>query len=340
VRTSYRASLAAIAIGLTILTGLACASAPEARTDRIIVAELGWDSARLQNRIVQYIIEKGYGYSTAVVPGGTVDLFDGLRRGESDLMMELWLPNHSEAWGEAAIAGEVVSLGESLSKLTQSAFMIPAYVQAAHPGLDTVDDLKAEPYRRLFATPDSEGKARLVSCPDGWACNVVNATQVASYGLADHVQIVVPESEAALHGDLFDRYENREPWLGYLDSSMAPALTLDLIPLEEPAYSDDCWATTKACAYDDTTLLIVVRPQVLERAPDVAAMLRQWRLTADLYAALAVWRIHNDADDGDAAIWWLNGHEHIWRGWVSEEAAGAIREALDRGERADGWPGD
>ena len=339
-RTSHRAALTAIALGFTILAGLACASAPDARTDRIVLADLGWDSARLQNRIVQYVLEKGYGYPTAVVPGGTVDLFDGLRRGESDLMMELWLPNHSEAWGEAAVAGEVVSLGESLSKLTQSAFMIPAYVQEAHPGLDSVDDLREEAYRRLFATPDSEGKARLVSCPDGWACNIVNATQVASYGLADHVQIVVPESEAALHGDLFARYENREPWLGYLDSSMAPALKLDLVQLQEPAYSDDCWTTTKACAYDDTTLLIVVRPQLLERAPDVAAMLRAWRLTADLYAALAVWRIDNDAGYGDAAIWWLNGHEHVWRGWVSAEAADAIREALDRGERADGWPDD
>ena len=175
-----------------------------------------------QNRIAQYIVEKGYGYPTGVIEGGTTEAVPALRRGDSDVMMELWLPNASEAWEEATVAGEAVSLGESLSRLSQSAFMVPAYVQEAHPGLDSVEDLKEEQYRQLFATPESGGKARLVSCPDGWACNVVNAVQVDGYGLSEHVEVVVPESEAALHGGLFARYEQREPWLGYLDSSMAP----------------------------------------------------------------------------------------------------------------------
>ena len=228
-----------------------------------------------QNRIAQYIVEKGYGHPTDVMEGGTTAAIPALRRGDSDVMMELWLPNAREAWREATVAGEVVSLGESLSRLSQSAFMIPAYMQEAHPGLDSVEDLKEEQYRSLFATSESGGKARLVSCPDGWACNTVNETQVKSYGLSGHVEIVVPESEAELHSQLFEHYENREPWLGYLDSSMAPWLKLDMVQLEEPHYSDECWATDKACAYDETTLLIAVRPELLMRAPDVAGMLRE-----------------------------------------------------------------
>ena len=321
-----------------VVTILACSTATDDSKDAIVFSDLGWDSALSQNRVAQYIVEKGYGYSTDVIEGGTTAAIPALRRGDSDVMMELWLPNASEAWEEATTAGEVVSLGESLSKLSQSAFIVPAYMQETHPELDSVEDLKEEQYRKLFATSESGGKARLISCPDGWACNLVNEIQVNGYSLSDHVHVVVPESEAALHSGLFDIYEKGEPWLGYLDSSMAPSLKLDMVQLEEPLYSDQCWATTKACAYDETTLLIAARPELLMRAPEVADMLRKWELNIDHYASMSVWRIDNDASHADTAIWWLQNNPDVWRKWVTDEAAASIQEALDGGERAEGWP--
>ena len=317
---------------------LACSPTSDDSKDPIVFNDLGWDSALSQNRIAQFIVEKGYGYPTDVIEGGTAEAIPALRRGDSDVMMELWLPNASEAWEEATVAGELVSLGESLSRLSQSAFMIPGYVQEAYPELDSVEDLKQEQYQKLFATSESGGKARLISCPDGWACNAVNEIQVDGHGLSGHVQIVVPESEAALHSGLFDLYEQKDPWLGYLDSSMAPSLKLDMVQLKEPPYSDQCWATTKACAYDETILLIAVRPELLMRAPEVAGMLRKWDLSADHYASMSIWRIDNDASHADAAIWWLNNYPDVWRQWVTDEAGSSIQEALDGDEWAEGWP--
>lgn len=304
----------------------------------VIFGDLGWDSALLQNRIAQYLVEKGYGLGTAAVPGGTIDLFEGLRNGDVNVLMELWLPNHIEAWEEATIAGEIVTLGESLTKLTQSAFMIPAYLQDDYPQLDSVEDLADEQYRELFATATSEGLAILVSCPGAWACNGVNQAQIDGYGLGHHVRAVTPESEAELHRGLYDAYEKRQPWLGYLDSVMGPSLKLNMIQLEEPSHTEDCWATTKACAYAHTTLVITARPELLMRLPEVAEMLRGWHLDPEAYSSLALWRIDNDADHADAAIWWLENNSATWRGWVNEAAAAAIQDALDAGERADGWP--
>jgi len=335
--TKYR-PIPAMSAVVALVMVVACSTASDDSIGPIVFNDLGWDSSLSQNRIAQFIVEKGYGYSTGLIEGGTTVAIPALRRGDSDVMMELWLPNAREAWEEATAAGEVVSLGESLSKLSQSAFMIPAYLQEAHPGLDSVEDLKEEQYRKLFATPVSGGRARLVSCPDGWACNMVNEIQVDSYGLSDHVHIVVPESEAALHSELFDLYEKREPWLGYLDSSMAPSLKLGMVQLEEPPYSDQCWATTKACAYDATTLLIAVRPELLMGAPEVADMLRKWDLSADHYTSMSIWRIDNHASHADAAIWWLNNNPGVWSQWVTDEAANAIRDALENDERAEGWP--
>ncbi len=313
--------------------------APPGEKQTLVFSDLNWTSAQIQNRIAQYIVEKGYGYPTDVVFGATLPLFQGLRRGDSHITMEIWLPNQDEAWAEAQTAGEVVSIGESLGKDWQSAFVIPAYLQEEYPELDSVEDLKDEQYKALFQTTESGDKARLVSCMIGWACEEVNAAQIEAYGLTDHVHIVNPGDSAAANADLYGAYERREPWLGYQWGTNDPSLVLDLVRLKEPAYSDECWFTTKACGYEDATILIAVHPDVLTGAPDVVEMLRSWDLNIEVYQTIARWQRDNpDASTNDVALWWLKSSPGIWTGWVTADAATAIQSALDANETPDGWP--
>ena len=312
---------------------------PEGPKETIIFSDLNWSSAQVQDRIAQYIVEKGYGYPTDVVFGATLPLFQGLRRGDSHVTMEIWLPNQDEAWMEAQAAGEVISVGESLGKDWQSAFVIPAYLQEQHPDLDSIDDLKDDKFKALFATAETGGKARLVSCVIGWACEEVNAAQITGYALEDHVHVVNPGDGAAANADLYGAYEKGDPWLGYQWGTNDPALVLDLVRLEEPAYSDECWFTTKACAYEDATILIAVHPDLPGRAPDVVAMLREWDFNIEVYKEVAAWQSDNpDASTNDAALWWLNAKSDVWGGWVTTEAAAAVNSALSANEIPDGWP--
>ena len=307
--------------------------------ETIVFSDLNWTSAQVQNRIAQYIVEEGYGYPTDVVFGSTLPLFQGLRRGDSHVTMEIWLPNQDEAWMEAQSAGEVVSVGESLGKDWQSAFVIPAYLQEQYPDLDSVEDLKDDKFKELFATAETGGKARLVSCVIGWACEEVNAKQIESYGLADYVHVINPGDGAAANADLYGAYEKGEPWLGYQWGTNDPALVLDLVRLEEPPYSDECWFTTKACAYEDATILIAVHPDMTVNASDVVAMLRKWDFNIGIYKEVAAWQSENpDATANDAALWWLNGNVDLWSAWVTESAADDIKAALEADEIPDGWP--
>ena len=113
------ALLAALAVA-----AVACSSEPEVvekivevtptpdPKETIIFSDLNWTSAQLQNRIAQYIVEKGYSYPTDVVFGATLPLLNGLRAGDTHVTMEIWLPNQEEAWVEAQAEGQVVSVGE------------------------------------------------------------------------------------------------------------------------------------------------------------------------------------------------------------------------------------
>ena len=321
-------------------TSMETASAASDREKSTIVfSDLTWTSAQVQNRVAQYIVEKGYGYPTDVVLGNTLPLFQGLRRGDSQVTLEIWLPNQEDAWNEAQENGEVVSLGTSLGKDWQSAFVIPTYLQEQYPDLDSWEDLKDDKFKELFATTETQGKVRLVSCVIGWACEENVADQITGYGLTDHVHIINPGDGSAANADLYGAYEKGDPWIGYQWGTNDPALILDVTRLEEPEYSDVCWATTKACAFEDATILIAVHPDLLTDAPDVAEMLRNWDFTIDVYKSVAAWlRENENASENDAARWWMSGNTDIWSAWVTDEAAAAVQAALAANEIPDGWP--
>ena len=170
---------------LVLALAAACEDDGDSDKQTLVFSDLNWTSAQVQNRIAQYVVEMGYEYPTDVVLGATLPLFQGLRAGDTHITMEIWLPNQDEAWAEAQANGEVVSLGQSLGKDWQSAFVIPAYLQEQYPDLDSVEDLKDPQFKELFATAETGGKARLVSCVIGWACEEVNAAQIEGYGLSD-----------------------------------------------------------------------------------------------------------------------------------------------------------
>ena len=312
---------------------------PVPAIETVIFSDLNWTSAQVQNRIAQFIVEKGYGYGTDVVFGSTLPLFQGLRNGDTHVTLEIWLPNQDEAWYEAIGNDEVVEVGASLVKDWQSFFVIPAYLQEEYPDLDSVEDLKDGKFKEIFASAETGGKARIVSCVIGWACEEVNAAQVIGYELEDHVHVVNPGDGAALNADLYGAYEKGEPWIGYQWGTNDPALILDLVRLEEPPYSDECWAADKACAYEDADVLIAVHPDMIDGAPDVVDVLRAWNFNIEVYKEVARWMDQNsDASANDAALWWLNSKADLWSAWVTDDAAASIEAALAANEIPEGWP--
>jgi glycine betaine/proline transport system substrate-binding protein len=312
---------------------------PPAARETIVFSDLSWTSAQVQNRIAQFIVEKGYGYPTEALFGDTLPLFQGLRKGDTNVTMEIWLPNQDAAWEEALSEGEVVSIGKSLGNDWQSTFVIPDYMQDQYPELDHIDDLKDPRFQEVFATTESRGKARLVACVPGWSCEAVNDAQIEAYGLTDFLHVIKPGSQDAMFADITGAYENQEPWLGYMWGTADPALLLDLVRLEETPYSDECWFTTRACAFEDATILIAVDPELPARATDVVDFLKKWDFNIDVYKGVVRWMSDNpEATIEEAALTWLNDNVDTWTDWVTPDAAGKVEAALSAGEEAEGWP--
>ena len=256
-KTRFFGSIALLAVALMLFS---CSSepeiiekivevpAPEAPKREIVFGGLNWDSALVQNGVARYVVEHGYGHETSQIEGATVPLFQGLRKGDVDITMEIWLPNQNVVWNEAVKAGEVIPVGKSLEDNWQSTFLIPAYVQEANPGLVSVEDLKKDEFKALFAEPDSGGKAVLYGCIAGWACRGVQEGteagpgQLEAYGLSDHVELRDPGTAGALAAAIEGAFKKEEAILFYYWGPTKPMMDLGypdkVIDLEQPDPSE------------------------------------------------------------------------------------------------------
>jgi glycine betaine/proline transport system substrate-binding protein len=309
---------------LTALPVLAAACGG-GKAEPIIFSDLNWNSAQVQNRIVMFIVENGYGYPVSTVAGDAVSLQAGLQNGDTHVTMEVWLPNQQAWWDEAIPNKQVVLAGKSLDDTWRSMFVVPTYVIEQNPGLRSVDDLAG--YMGVFETPDSNGRARLITCLVEWQCQTVNAEKVAAYGLEDVVALTDLGSRAAYFTDLEDTYRKGEPWLGYLWGPFSPVAGLDMTVLEEPAYSSECWEMSKRCAYPTSETFIAVHPSLVERAPAVVEFLGNYQYMASVQLAVEQWVTDNDATVDEAAIWYLESRDE-WKRFVPREIAEKVEAAL------------
>jgi len=297
----------------------------------IVFSDLNWESARLQNRIAMFIVEHGYGYPVDQISGETLTLWDNLLDGDSMVTMEVWLPNQQEAWDQAVFDGSIIPLGKSLDANWQG-FVVPTYMLNQ---FSNFYDVRQLPERLDEFVPIGERlkkrtfeKVALVTCPIDTECYTINQSKIEAYGLENHVEVVVPSSLSALQESLERAYSNSEPWLGYMWGPSRLSEELDLTILEEPEYTEDCWATTKACAYPTAQVLVAVHPIMLSIAPELVEFLRQWDFTARRQTGTEKWMHDNDATTEEAAAFFLKTWPTVWTEWVPEEVGERVQVAL------------
>ena len=303
------------------------AQTPEVIKSTIVFSDLPWQSARIQNRIAMFIVEHGYGFPVDKIPGETQVLWNNLLDGDSLVTMEVWLPNQQEAWDDAIINGAVIPLGKSLDANWQG-FVVPTYL-TRHNLLKDIGDINDEDIISLFLAPgtefDREKKAVLVTCPVGTECHDINLAKIKAYKLEPDVELVAPSSFFALEDSLERAYADGRPWLGYMWGPSRLSEELDLTILKEPEFSDECWATTKGCAYPTARVLIAVHPSMLTIAPDVVEFLRRWDFTARRLILSERWMDDHDAAVEETAIFFLKTWPADWTRCCATSFAGPSR---------------
>lgn len=305
-----------------------------AASKKLVLADVGWDSVQVHNRIAGFILEHGYGYKVEYMPGQTIPLFAGLARGDVDINMEVWVDNQQEAYDKAVNAGQVVDLGANFPDSWQG-WMVPTYVikgdpkrgiKPVAPDLRSVEDFPK--YWKVFKDQEDPSKGRFYSCIPGWECEKINEKKFNAYGLDKYYNIFLPGSYAALVGSLAGAIKKGKPWFGY---HWAPTWALgkfDMTPIEEPPFDKKVWDENCACAYPSVRVNIVVNTSLLKRAPDVVKFLKNYETTQAMANKFLAYMQDEKADTQSAAVWFLKNYQDLWSGWVPENVAKKVKAAL------------
>ena len=254
-----------------------------------------WQSLWINNAIAMHITENGYGYPVDSIEGTSVTMQVALPRGDLDVNMEMWRANIIDWVNEQVSERTIVDLGQIFETSTQG-WYVPTYmiegdaergIDAVAPDLKTVADLVK--YKDLFADPEDSSKGLLVNCIIGWNCQKINRIKLNTYGLDTDYNIIEPGAAAGIDAAIASAYNNGEAVLSYYWEPTWLLGAYKMTLLEEPAYSDECNAAIQAampdftdesvadqaCAYEVFDVHKFVSTDLLQRAPDVAAFLKQ-----------------------------------------------------------------
>lgn len=356
----------AVALTLVVLTTAGCGGAggpgggeanpdggsPAGTAQKQVIrfGDMQWQSLWINNAIAGFIVEKGFGYPVETVEVTTPIMQVSLLRGDLDVAMEIWTGNLSDWYAEVTENGKLLSLGKVMDRTSQG-WYVPAYVVKGDPerniapmapDLKSVADLKR--YATLFADPEDPGRGLLLNCITGWDCAVVNRVRLQAYGLADLYNVQEPGSSGALDAAIVGAYQRGEPLLTYYWEPTWLMGALDMILLEEPPYSEDCWTLVRkgvsgeipmeqipseaGCAFQDAPVVKGVHPSLKERAPDVVAFLEKMMIPTSTLNRIANYMEENEAEADQAALWFFANYPDLWRGWLPDEVAQKVDQAL------------
>jgi glycine betaine/proline transport system substrate-binding protein len=332
--------LVALALAVIVVGLGACSSSDDAADKAVIkFADNQFESIWINNAIIQYIMEEGYGYETESIEMSTVIAQTALQSGQVDVWLELWQQNMPVWYEEEIGKGTIENLGAMYEQGPQF-YIIPMWVHEQY-NIDTIEDMKAN--WELFKDPEDPSKGAFINCPLGWQCETVNAIKLEAYGLLDTFNIVNPGSSGALDAALKGPQVKGDPVFGYYWAPTNLYGLYDWYILEEPVYDPAVWAKVgaaqedaslrpidEACAYENLPVDIGIHAEFRSTAPELVAMLEKASTGFDNLNETAAWGSTEEIA-GEwrlAAVHFLETYESLWKNWVTSDAFTKIKAAL------------
>jgi len=302
--------------------------------ETIRFADKSWDSIQVHNRIAGFIIKNGYGYDVDYTPGDSIMLITGLIEDNVDVDMESWTENNQELYDKGITSGKIIDLGSNFPDNWQG-WLVPTYmikgdakrgIKPIAPDLKSVSDLTK--YWKLFKDPEAPTKGRFYNSVPGWGCTKINSEKLKAYGLDKYFNDFITGSDAALAGSMAAAVKRGKPWVGYYWEPTWVLGKLDMTRLEEPAYSEECWNSNKACAYQPVQVNILINKGMIKKAPDIVEMLKKYETTTAMANEFLAYMQDTNGKPEDGAVWFLKNKEHVWTPWLSADVVKKVKAAL------------
>ncbi len=274
-----------------------------------------WTASAINAEIAKQLIESEIGNPVEIVAIDENTMFTGLSDGSLDAALELWPSGVDDTEQAFLDDGSVVNIGE-LGAIGQIGWFVPSYVVEEHPDLATWEGYKDPANAALFATAETGDLGRFLATDPSYS--QYDEPIVANLGLP--FKVVFSGSEASTVAELDTRFAAHEPILMYWWTPTAAVAKYDLVQVELPEYTDECYAGDVAdvdCAYPPDVLQKLASAKLADKAPEVLAFLEKFTLTNEDQLSMLP-AVEIDGEDASVvAAQWIADHEDVWSTWLS-----------------------
>lgn len=305
---------------------------------RVQIAEMNWASAQLIANVDKFILEHGFDCDAELVPGDTVPTATSMiEKQEPDIAPELWINSFKEGLENAVADGSLSAASKVFKEGGQEGLWIPKYMVDENPELATIEGIKANP--ELFPHPEDDSKAGFMTCPPGWACQIISGNLFKALDLAEsNFEVVDPGSAAGLDGSLIRAYERGQGWFGYYWSPTAilgkyPMVMVDFgTGVDEEEFltcttQTDC-LDPKPTMWPESPVYTYTTAELGERAPQVMEYLNGRAFSNNEMNELIAWMADNQADGEIGAYHFLTEYPDLWKGWLAEDVIAKVEAEL------------
>ncbi len=287
-----------------------------------------------QVAIVNAGLEK-LGYTVA--PAKTLNValyYAAVAQGDGDFGTQTWWPAHRFAYEHAGGASKMTLIGKVVAGATQGYFIDKRTAEEFK--ITNLAQLKDPKIAALFAS-NPGGKAELIGCEPGWACEKIIDYQLQAYGLSDTVE-QVKGTASILFANIASKYKNGDRILYYsftplwVNSVLVTGRDVESVAVPftalPPGTTDGEPHTIgpdgRNIGWEITDLKVVANNEFLAKNPAVKRWFELVTIpVADVNREAFV--IHDGEKSPEAiqghARKWITDHQAQFDGWVNQVVA-------------------
>ena len=297
-------------------------------TQPISIARMSWPSAALLAEIHARILKAQFGCVVQVVQSDMAPAIAGMAAtGQPAVAPELWLDRVADQWNQAAKDQKLRQVGLSYAASQFEGWYVPDYVAAAHPELKSATALKT--LWTIFASGGK--KAKFISCPADWACDVVNRNLLKAFGLDPLFEAIEPKNRFDLDQTIAAAVSRKEPILFYYWAPNATLSQFGFKPVDLGPFNKDDFlclgrrlcADPKPSSFAPEPVVIALAEWVFTGAPEVAAYFQRAQMPMDeMNKLLAALNAQGGTVEGVADAF-VAERQEVWQRWTGAPKAAA-----------------
>ncbi len=323
----------AVALAMLFAMTLACAQDSEDDADAddaetrgtLYLVDQDWNGQLVTTAVIQILLEQEMDHTVATkfAPADSAPLFIGLETGDFHFVCCNW-PSYSASllkeYVDAEDGAKVERVGP-VGIVGETGWYVPSYViegdaergiDAVAPNLRAVGDLNQ--YASVFATSDTGNKGRLLEFTAAW--DTKPEDRLEAFG-ADF-QVVFAGSEGAALAEIDAVFQRGEPILTYLWEPHWAHAKYDLVQIEMPEWTSDCYpdGANYNCGFPTDAVAKLAWPGLKDEFPEAYEFLSRFQMTNEQQNEIVLNLTENDLTVRQAAQEWVDANEAVWRPWI------------------------